>query len=100
MVEQQPSKLNTRVRFPSPAPDTAVSFVRLNASRCTTYALFADRERVDPRVTISRGLQRRWLDDHPPYRTILWPWQLSTKTAPVYLAPRTPGATFQSFSSI
>src|ERR1700741_2174929 len=31
MVEQQPSKLNTRVRFPSPAPITSQTFPKITA---------------------------------------------------------------------
>jgi hypothetical protein len=53
MVEQQPSKLNTRVRFPSPAPALPVSFPQRERLRPACSFEFG---RVLPRAAASSGL--------------------------------------------
>ena len=56
MVEQQPSKLNTRVRFPSPAPGDGIEIIELPIARNTTFReLVAEMVARDVRSTKARG---------------------------------------------
>jgi hypothetical protein len=63
MVEQQPSKLNTRVRFPSPAPSFGLSVrfdefnLAIDAMEMRIAIEIARQQRLDPAAGVSGSSQ-------------------------------------------